>query len=358
VQNGDSPPLRVDRIRARARPVRVAFVAPVRGVYHLLAGRREATLPRYDVGALGEPGAVRPPVVPGPIRVNPAWQPPEPLPGVPSTGAPLDVRGWQFRKEVLLGPGELHELELDPDLLSAAEPGEADLRLVRSGRQVPYVRDHPSRSRTLEVSAVREDARPGSNRSRWALLLPLPQLAIERISCDVEEKFFRRNAILTEVPGEGWVERAVLGSAVWTRVPGDSSGRLEIELRRPPRGRKITLEIEDEDNPPLTLNTVRAHYAAPRILFKATSGPGLFLYYGNRGAAAPHYDLSLISSSLAAAERIPAGLGPEEVLRGSRTSEESADRWGTLVLWIVLAVFVVVLIAILVRLLPRPEPGR
>ena len=357
VDNGDSPPLRVDRIRARAHPVRLVFVATTGGLYHLLAGNSEAALPRYDVGALGESGASRIPVFPGPIRVNPAWHPAEPLPGVPTLGAPLDVGDWRFRKKVVLGPGELHELELDPDVLSAAGPAGTDLRLVREGRQVAYVRDHPPRLRTLEVSARREEPRPRSKRSRWALELPYSRLPIERISCDAEEKFFRRGVLLVEESrdGERLVDPVILGRAVWARTPGESLGRLDLELGRPPRTRRIILEVEDGDNPPLTPTAFRAHYAAPKLLFKTSPGPGLFLYYGNRTVAAPDYDLYLLSSTLSASERVLAALGPEELLKGSRASQDSADRWGTFVLWTVLVALVVALTAIMVRLLPRQD---
>lgn len=358
VHNGDSPPLRVERIRARARPVRLTFAALDRGLFHVLAGNREATLPSYDVASLGEPAVARTVAAPGPIRVNPAWQPAEPLPGVPSSGALLDVSAWRFRKEVTLGPGDLHELELGPDILSAAEPSERDLRLVRDGRQVPYIRDDPPRLRTLEVSAAKTESRPGSTRSRWFLQLPHPRLPVRRISCDIEETFFRRSVLLVEESSEEGIRGSVvLGESVWSRIPGETSGRLEIELGAAPRSRRILLEIEDGDNPPLTPSAFRAHYAAPRILFKTSPGPGLFLYYGNRGVATPQYDLSMLSSALAMAERMPAAVGPEIPLKGSRASEDSADRWGTPVLWIVLGVLVLVLIAIIVRLFPHPDPS-
>jgi hypothetical protein len=354
IRNGDSPPLRVERIRARVRPVRIFFAAPAGGVYRLLAGNPVAKAPRYDVAALGEGGTEGSAIVPGPLRANPAWRPPEPLPGVAWTGAPIDVSAWRFRKEVHLGPGGIHELELDPDVLSAADPGGEDVRLVRGGVQVPFLRDDPPRIRPLSLTPTKEESVRNERASRWALPLPRARLPVRRIACSAKEALFRREVRLIEgVRDElGVPERVVLGRALWSRTPDQAPERLELELERPPRGDRLILEVDDGDNPPLELGAFEAFYAAPRLLFKAESRPGLYLYYGNRKASPPRYDLAVLSSELASSERAPSTLGPEEPRTPSARSEEDAGKFGGIFLWSVLAIVTFALVMVIVRLLP------
>ncbi|HEV3028684.1 MAG TPA: DUF3999 family protein, partial [Planctomycetota bacterium] len=267
IDNGDSPPLRVDRLRARVRSVRVFFVAPAAGVYRVLAGNPAAARPRYDVGALGGGEVEGTTVVPGPLGVNPAWRPPDPLPGAATIGAPLDTGPWPFRKEIHLGPGNLHELELDPDILSTGDAAGSDVRLVRAGFQVPYLWEAPPRLRPLELSATTSGSPENSGRSRWTLSLPRNGLPVKQISCRVTQPLFQRDARLIEELRDEWgvPERVTLGRSSWSRLPGQAPDRLEMDLDRIPRGNRIILEVENGDNPPLDLEGFVALYAAPRI---------------------------------------------------------------------------------------------
>ena len=358
INNGDSPPLRMDRLRARSRPVRVFFAAQAAGIYRVLAGNPAAARPRYDVGALGGDEAEGTTAVPGPLGVNPAWRPPDPLPGAATIGAPLDTGPWLFRKEIHLGAGELHELELDPDILSAGDPAGSDVRLVRAGFQVPYLREEPPRLRPLELSSTTRESREMGRRSCWTLSLPRTGLPVKQISCRVTQSLFQRDARLIEELRDEWgvLERVNLGRSSWSRLPGQAPGRLELELDRAPRGTRILLEVEDGDNPSLDLGEFVALYSAPRIAFKAESKPGLYLHYGNRKAPPPRYDLALLSSALASAMRVPATLGPEEPRTSPPRSPEDPGLRGSLFLWVVMAVLIVALLAVIIRMLPLPQP--
>lgn len=81
------------------------------------------------------------------------------------------------------------------------------------------------------------------------------------------------------------------------------------------------------------------------------------LYYGNPQVAAPRYDLSLVAGQLLAADQAEATLAAEEQLKKS-WSEGSQPGKGGVVFWGILAVVVVVLLAIISRLVPRPSPGQ
>ena len=108
------------------------------------------------------------------------------------------MSAWRFRKEIHLGPGGVHEVELDPDVLSGSDPTGNDLRLVRDGRQVPYLRDDPPRLRSLSLAATRQESAQGGRVDRWALALPRARLPIRRISCVAKETLFRREVRLID----------------------------------------------------------------------------------------------------------------------------------------------------------------
>ena len=347
LHHGSSPPLRVDAIRARVRPVRIQVAASTPGTFKLLAGNPAASAPRYDVAALGDPLPGQLVVVPGPIRVHPAWRPAEPLPGVMPAGAPINVDAWPFRKEVRLGPGGVHELELDPDVLS--ETSGDDLRLVRDGAQVPYLRDDPPRLRPLPVTATRTG-------STWTLTFPRPRLPVRRISCQASDPLFRRPVrLLEEVRDElGRTHRHVVAQAAWSRTPERPPERLELELTGLLRTDRLVLEIDDGDNPPLSLGDFDAVYAAPRLVFKSPSRPGLYLHYGNRLAAAPRYDLDLASAELLAAVKSTATFdgAPPQAPPPPGTPGSPV---GSVFLWIVLALLSGALVLVLIKVLPGPN---
>jgi hypothetical protein len=360
LHHGSSPPLRAETIRARMQPVRIYFAASAAGTYRLLAGNPTARVPKYDVAAIAEPGAEQMAVTPGPLRANPAWRPAEPLPGLMPAGAPLDVAAWRFRKEVILGPGEVHELELDPEVLSDADPSGADLRLLRDRIQVPYLRVDPPHRRTLSMTVDRMDQVDAGTTSRWSLRFPRRRLPIRRISCQTKDPLFQRQVRLVEELRDelGATHRVLVAQAAWSRTPDRPAERLDLMLDGVRRGDRLILEIENEDNPPLTLDSFDAEYAAPRLVFKSPSRSGLSLHYGNPGALPPRYDLVLASSELSSAIKSPATLGPGQPRTSSEPREEEAERHGSLYLWMVLGLLTLALLWVIIRVLPLPpEPS-
>ena len=351
IHHGDSPPLAVDRVRIRTRPVKIYFMATTAGVHRLLAGNPGAASPHYDVGVLGEPGSGDS-ASPGALRVNADWRPPEPLPGVIPVGASIEVDAWSFHKELRLGPGHIHEVELDAEILGASDPSGSDWRLVRGGMQIPYLRDDPPRLRPLRPGVTREER--GRTR-RWMLVFPRPRLPIRRLSCAVTASFFRREAALYEEGRDevGGSRRTLLGQATWLRTPDRPSDRLELELDRAPRTDRLVLEMENDDNSPLELVDFEAMVAAPRLVFKADPGPGISLYYGNRRALSPRYDLALVAGELMSADRSAATLGVESPESPVGRPEGSTSVAGGLFFWGVLVLLTLVLVAVIVRLFPR-----
>ncbi|HUL53413.1 MAG TPA: DUF3999 family protein [Opitutaceae bacterium] len=363
IDNGDSPPLALSAVSAQRRPVYAVFYAAAAGQFRFYAGNARASAPRYDVGALT--AAARPsppaPLTPGPLQANPDFHPAEPLPEIPALGTALDVSPWGFRKMVRLQAAGVQQLELDPAVLARAQRDLADLRLVSDGRQIPFIIERSSLLRALAVDAAPAPDPKQPRLSRWRLTLPYPRLPVTRLTAVVPVPLFARDLrLLEDVEDErGNVSRRWLGQASWRQTPGQRATAFALTLNQSPATNTLWLETDNGDNPPITLNDVRAHYGVTRLLFKAEAEAPVHLYYGEAQVGAPRYDLSLVGAQLLAADKATPGLGAEEVLKAPSFADTIAlaGRSGVL-FWGMLALVVVVLFVVIARLLPKAaSPG-
>ncbi len=358
IHNGDSPPLPVSSILARRRPVLISWLAAAPGLFHLLSGNALCSAPSYDLAAL--PKSVEAELVTqgvsGPILPNPAYRPAEPVAELQGLGSPIDLSEWKYRKRVHLERPGVHRLELDPETLSHTSPGFQDLRLIREGKQWPYLFDRSPALRSLAPTVQKADDPERSTVSRWVLRLPYPRLPLRRLSCETDAPFFKRSAVLIEqIQDERGNPRNVLcGRATWVRTPGQKSMKMVIDFSQSPSGDTLVFEIENGDNPPLTVDHFYVYYPATRILFKASPDAETFLYYGNEKASSPRYDVVLVADRLIAAEKTEATLSSAEALQKSSWQDafplKGSPVWA---FWIVLGAVVVVLLLVIRRLLPK-----
>lgn len=362
IDNGDSPPLALSAVSARRRPVFAVFDATAAGRYTLYTGNSGAVLPRYDVGALTVEAQNLSPArfAPGPLESNQNFRPGEPLPEIPVLGTALDAAPWAYRKPVRVAAAGVQQLELDPAVLAHAQRGLADLRLIRDGRQVPFVAEHTSLTRSLGVAdaAVPDPKQP--RLSRWRLVLPLPRLPLTRLTATVSSPLFQREVRLFEdiEDDRGYTSRRGLGQASWSQIPGQRAAKFAVALTQAPETDTLWLETDNGDNPPIALGDVHVSYGVTRLLFKADGEAPIFLYYGNPQAPAPRYDLSLVAAQLLAADKIQPGLGAEEGLKGRSFAETMALAGrGGIFFWGMLAVVVIVLLVVIARLLPKTPPA-
>ena len=358
IGNKDSPPLPITGVRVERRPVYLLFLARAAGSYHLLTGNSRCAAPHYDLAALGSnlKAVAVTPIKPSPLADNPLYRAPEVLAGIQQGAAAVDVSKWKYRKAVSLKNAGAQSIELDLDVLSHAQPNFADLRLVSSGKQLPYILEPTAIRRALSPSATAASDKKDPTLSRWTLKLPRTGLPINRLDCEAHTPLFQRVVSLYEELSDnrGDKYRRPLGSASWVQTPDRAAQPLSLTLDASPTGNTLILETHNEDNPPIDLAKFQAFYPATRVLFKAQPGEELLLYYGNPQASAPHYDLSLVAGQLLAAEHAEAGLGAEEQLKKSWADTYNPGKGG-IVFWGVLAVVVVVLLIIVSRLLPQTQ---
>ena len=364
VRNQDSPPLRISGVRAERRPVRMVFLASGAGTFRILSGHAQCAAPRYDLAALAGrlTGAAATEINPAAITENSEYRAAETLAGFGETSVPLDVSQWKFRKTVqIAGPGA-QQLELDLDVLSHANPGFADLRLMRAQRQLPYLVESTSilRPLTPQITAANDPKKP--RLSRWSLKFPQPALPLTRFACASPTPLFERELrVWEEVPDErGDKYPRELGRATWRRTPGVPARDVIFEITQRPLTDTLLIETDNGDNPPLDLASVRAWHPVTRLAFKAApAAEPLQLYYGNEKASRPRYDLALVAPQLFAAEKTVAALGAEEGGKKSTwLAAETLSGGSRIAFWAVLALVVAVLLFVLARLFPKGDsPG-
>jgi hypothetical protein len=356
IENKDSPPLPITKVRAERRPVYLVFLARSPGSYHLLTGNSRCAAPRYDLAALGSNLKTAAVTSLGfsPLADNPNYRPPEVLAGIQEGGTVLDVSDWKYRKAVKLnGPGA-QRIELDLDVLSHAQAGFGDLRLVSAGKQLPYILDPTSISRSLTPTVTTAGDKKDPQVSRWTIQLARPALPLTRLSCVARTPLFQREVSLYEELSDdrGEKYRRPLATASWVQTPDRSNKQFMIRLDSPPSSDTVVLETRNGDNPPIELEKFQAIYPVTRVLFKASAASELMLYYGNPRAFAPRYDLSLVAGQLLAADQSEATPAAEEKLKTS-WGEGRHPGTGGVLFWGMLAVVVVVLLIIISRLLPQ-----
>ena len=363
VDNGDSQPLKIATVRATRRPVYAVFLAPQGGTYRLLTGNPRCGAPRYDIASLGAQlkGALVSPVHITALADNPAYAPAEPLPEIQNLGATLDVADWGRRKRVEIARAGVQQVELDLDVLAQADPSFRDVRLMRDGKQRPYILERTSIQRKLtpDISPANDPKRPTV--SRWQIKLAKVRLPMTRLTCTTPTALFRRQMRLYERPTDERGERydRPLGQANWVRTPPAAKGTLSLTFDASPLTDTLLLETDNGDNPAIDLQNFAVFYPVTRVLFKAPAEPATFLYYGNASVGSPQYDLDLIAPRLLAEEKTVGTLAVEEQLKKSPIGELfQLSSTKSVVFWVALALVVVVLLVVIARLLPKNPPAK
>lgn len=356
IDNGDSPPLKIEGVEAAAYPVSLAFHAKAAGQWRLFTGNAMASAPVYDVAALSDELRAAPSVTVGvsELAPNPAFDSKATLPETGAPGASIDLKGWAFRQPVTTTQRGVMQVELGLEALAHSNPGFGDLRLVQAGRQVPYVTQPIASHQSVAVTfaAVRDPKRPTV--SRWELKLPVKGMPVTSVNVTSPTPLFTRYLEVIEPVRNsfGNASQRVVGAESWHHKPGDSPP-LSMLLSLPTSGDTLYLETDNGDNSPVELGEITVYYPVVRLLFKTVDVAPVHLYYGNPRAGAPRYDLGLVEAELKKAAPLPATLGPEEPLKAVGTDSYKESSQGSLLLWAVLALVVGGLLWVMAKWLPQ-----
>ena len=359
IDNADSPPLSDIRLVARLRHVDIGFTAPAAGTYTLLAGAPNAAAPHYDVAAFADEWGRLASTAASAVSArtaNPGYRPAQVPADVPEFGGPIDATKWSHNRDVRLAEPGAQVLELDATALALARADLADLRLVRDGRQVPYLLERTSRVRTAALALV---AAPDAQRptvGRWELALPVANMPVNSLRLTLAEPLFARTVVVGEIVpdsrGQPWPR--ILGSTEVQRRSASDPAVFTIALQSRPESGKLFVEIDHGDNAAFAPARAEIVYPVRRLRFRSSGTSGCALLYGNRSAAAPRYDLQLAAPRLLAAVQHPATLEPVDGSGSARSVFSFGGPAARYAFWAALAVVVVVLVWLVAKLLPKP----
>lgn len=195
--------------------------------------------------------------------------------------------------------------------------------------------------------------------SRWKLALPQANLPVTRLTLQSSSALFERRVRLVQRSRDarGEFREGTLAETVWRHQPGGSApARLDLPLSGRVLESAVFVEIENGDNQPIALTG--AEFATPvvRLFFKTGDSAPITLAYANKTAAAPRYDLRLVAPQVLAAPKTTAIL--EASAPGPAPTDSSAGESGgpgRYVFWAALAVVVVLMLAVVAKLAPKPS---
>lgn len=361
IANHDDAPLTIRRASVYQRPVSLIISTPQPGRHTLLTGHSRIAAPVYDLRSLAAHLHTLPETAVD-VRAaqpNPDFRSTDALADTPLLGAPLDVTPWAFQKTVTPSAAGVQELELDLEVLAHAAPSLADLRLVRDGRQAPYLVERTALRRALVLNPEPADDPQQPRVSRWKLALPLAGVPLTRLTLASDTPLFSRSVEVFEtiIDRHGDSQRRYLGSARWASTPAQRAPQQTIDLSPSPQTDTLYIETDNRDNPPISLGDARAEYPVVRLLFRSGGQP-LQLHYGNTHAMAPRYDLALVAPQLLSEEKTPATLGRENGADGRGARALFPGIRSGVLLWSALALVVATLLFVIARLLPKPPAER
>jgi hypothetical protein len=355
IHNGDSPPLRLDRVEVTRHLVPLVFQADTAGEWQLYIGNTQAPEPRYDIAALSDKlrDASANAATASAVEANASFRKTATAPEVGETGAAIDVSAWSFQRAIQFSEAGVIELELDTAVLARCENDLNDVRIVREGRQVPFLAIKPGLERERAVSFVEVTDPKAPSWSKWDITMPFANFPGSTLLLDSPTPLFRRTLSVTEqIQNEqGHFER-ILGSANWQRTPGQTPNTFHLPLYTAPRAETIRLSTDNGDNAPLQLTSVRVVYPVVRLLFRVPDTKPLHLCYGNRRATRTRYDLQLVRREFETATKVAATLGDEEKLPGYEADPLTRGK-GSPWLWAALALVVGALLWVVAKMLPK-----
>jgi Protein of unknown function (DUF3999) len=336
IENGDSPPLEnltADAIVA-ARTLR--FFAPEHARLKLVYGSASAPAPTYDLGralASGSPAKIADAALGAPAEAEPSPAPVALPPRVPLA----DAAAWTRRRPIVL-PASGSVAYLDFDELPR---GFADLRIVdETNAQVPFIVEQGSHEhrRKAVLAISNEDAK---TRARLEDAGGVASIDAVELSVSAPAYFSRDVSVVEDQrDARGVTGTRRLGGARWERKPGEPAPVLRIPIGRPASDSSVLIvEVENDDNVPLTLTGAEVLRSSSRIDFVFRPGERLFLLSGNPESHAPRYDFELLAATVLASPAEAARLGRPNEAPAAKKASASGWLWGAIGVTVFLLLF-------------------
>lgn len=217
----------------------------------------------------------------------------------------------------------------------------------------------PDEETPVTISNVKQDA----GTTILTLDLGAANVSLSQLHFDIADTLFMRRIYLSTTPANADGMRVMLtDSPIYCikdvdGTPMTSNTTLEFG-GRPVSTRTVEVSIINDDSPPLRILGVSAKRRPVLIAFNPPA-PGVFtLLSGNPQAAAPRYDLAAFSEKLSQLPlaKITAGaVASTPGYRAPGPARNSGQFVNNALFWLALAVVVIVLLAVVAKLLPKPK---
>ena len=170
----------------------------------------------------------------------------------------------------------------------------------------------PTPTESVPVTIAERHENPGE--TRLTLNLGAANLDVANLRIETSEPLFTRSVTLAvpQVLEDSIREQAVAHGTIYrVAIEGQTAvANLTVPLESQVRSRELLLLIQNQDSPPLPSTTVRAERRPVYLVFLARSAGVYHLLTGNRGCAAPRYDLAALGANLKDTAVSPIQLSP------------------------------------------------
>lgn len=364
VDDGDNPALALEGVTAVFAELPWIYFESTPGPMTIRFGDPKLAAPRYDLEA------ARTAIPIGPAKS--AWQPQPPLTlaaepeglAMPDTGSAIATSGFGYVREIPRGAAGLIAVPLDAGVMahSGIESRRfRDLRVVdNGGMQIPYLLELRDEPLIIDAAIERRDLPPGmpgaapQGSTAYLVRVPYPRLPNARLVLTTRARVFQRSVSLmlvtaaTERQPAGF---AAHGSLPWIHADQQvAAPALEFQLPDSSQG-ELFLVVEEGDNQPLPIDKATLLMPAYAVrLFRRANVP-MRMMYGRDDLNAPRYDLQLLAPQVMGriAEEVAAGAEQPTSAGGN----SAFDAVPPAVFWLVLALTVVVLLALIARLMRK-----
>jgi hypothetical protein len=288
------------------------------------------------------------------------------VPALPTVGSELDAALFRYLRPITPGPAGLVTVPLDASVLAHSQDASfADVRVLdATGRQVPYLVERASEPLSLDLTLARLETRPAalpsalpSDRatSVYRIRLPLEGLPASRLVLATSARVFTRRVTIGVEHSPDRRQRnpwfQTITTSDWSHADQESAAPA-LTLSLPPLdSRDVLLTIDEGDNTPLPLASMRLLLPAYRLRLFRERDAALRLAYGRNDLSRPQYDLALLAPQLIGVAATEATLADEQGAALSATETLLSPR----IFWGVLIGAVLVLVALVVRLVRKSD---
>ena len=228
-------------------------------------------------------------------------------------GLPLDVSGWSYQRAVQINRGGVVVVEVDALLLTHANKDLRDVRIMRMGRQVPFLIVKPGADRAFPAPIAEVIDPKAPLLTKWDIQLPTANFPASRLLLESTSPEFQHSLVVSELQdsAQGRTEH-ILGNATWQRRFGEPAKACDLTFRTAPSSTKIRLATTDSNTPRAQISAARIVFPLSQLFFRVPDTQPVTIVYGNPLATSPRYDLEYSRRDFDSAVKDVATLGPEE----------------------------------------------